>query len=169
MLNIQKSKNTVLISNISIITFLNLALYTRAASLLALRGLEARGRTSRGQDPRGRGQDPRGQGQVFWPRGRGQASRLNISADGGICHRCTRTTFRSQPNSAIYVFESVVNSPVGSGAKPQIKSILVHFKRMYFFGVSWIAFKKHVIWSKYKPKLGALVRIWWRGSTVWYP
>ena len=41
MLNIQKSKNTVLISNISIITFLNLALYTRAASLLASRGLEA--------------------------------------------------------------------------------------------------------------------------------
>ena len=85
MLNIQKSKNTVLISNISIITFLNLALYTRTASLLASRGLEARGRTSRGQgqDPRGRGrgQDPRGRGrgQVFWPRGRGQASRLNIT------------------------------------------------------------------------------------------
>ena len=31
MLNIQKSKNTVLISNISIITFLNFAFYTRAA------------------------------------------------------------------------------------------------------------------------------------------
>ena len=41
MLNIQKSKNTVLISNISIITFLNFAFYTRAASLLALRCLEA--------------------------------------------------------------------------------------------------------------------------------
>ena len=40
MLNIQKSKNTVLISNISIITFLNFAFYTRAASLLASR-LEA--------------------------------------------------------------------------------------------------------------------------------
>ena len=64
MLNIQKSKNTVLISNVSIITFLNLALYTRTASLLASRGLEARGRISRG-----RGQDPRGRGQVFWPRG----------------------------------------------------------------------------------------------------
>ena len=33
----------VLISNISIITFLNFAFYTRAASLLASRGLEARG------------------------------------------------------------------------------------------------------------------------------
>ena len=75
--NIQTSKNTVLISNISIITFLNFVFYTRAASLLASRGLEAQGRTSRGrgqdppwgqgQDPRGRGQDPRGQGrgQVF--------------------------------------------------------------------------------------------------------
>ena len=41
MLNIQKSKNTVLISNISIITFLNFAFYTRAASLLASKGLEA--------------------------------------------------------------------------------------------------------------------------------
>ena len=41
MLNIQKSKNTVLISNISIITVLNFAFYTRAASLLASRGLEA--------------------------------------------------------------------------------------------------------------------------------
>ena len=84
MLNIQKSKNTVLISNISIITFLNLALYTRIASLLASRGLEALGRTSRGrgQDSRGwgRGQDPWGRGQVFWPRGRGQALRLNITA-----------------------------------------------------------------------------------------
>ena len=103
MFNIQKSKTTVLISNISIITSLNLALYTRAASLLASRGLEARGRTSRGrgrdrgrgqdprgrgrgqdprgrgQDPRGRGQDPRGRGQVFWPRDRGQASKLNIT------------------------------------------------------------------------------------------
>ena len=59
------------------ITILNFAFYTRAASLLASRGLEARGRTSRGrgQDPRGRGQ-----GQVFWPRGRGQVSRLNITA-----------------------------------------------------------------------------------------
>ena len=45
MLNIQKSKNTILISNISIITFLNFAFYTRAASLLASRGLEARGHT----------------------------------------------------------------------------------------------------------------------------
>ena len=79
MLNIQKPKNTVLISNISIITFLNFVFYTRAASLLASRGLEARGRTSRG-----RGQDPRGRGQVFWPRGRGQASRLNITAGGMI-------------------------------------------------------------------------------------
>ena len=41
MLNIQKFKNTVLISNISIITFLNFAFYTGAASLLASRGLEA--------------------------------------------------------------------------------------------------------------------------------
>ena len=36
MLNIKKSKNTVLISNISIITFLNFAFYTRAASLEAI-------------------------------------------------------------------------------------------------------------------------------------
>ena len=42
MLNIQKSKNTVLISNISIITFINFPFYTWAASLLASRGLEAR-------------------------------------------------------------------------------------------------------------------------------
>ena len=48
MLNIQKSKNTVLISNISIITFFNSAFYTQAASLLTSRGLEARGRTSGG-------------------------------------------------------------------------------------------------------------------------
>ena len=41
MQNIQQSKNTVLISNISIITFLNFAFYTLAASLLASRGLEA--------------------------------------------------------------------------------------------------------------------------------
>ena len=49
MLNIPKSKNTVLISNISIITFLNFAFYIQAASLLVSRGLEARGRTSRGE------------------------------------------------------------------------------------------------------------------------
>ena len=36
MINIQKSKNTVLISNISIITFLDFAFYTRAASLEAV-------------------------------------------------------------------------------------------------------------------------------------
>ena len=41
MLNIQKSKNTVLISNISIITFLNFAFYAQAASLLASRDLKA--------------------------------------------------------------------------------------------------------------------------------
>ena len=41
MPNIQKSKTTVLILNISIITFLNFSFYTRAASLLASRGLEA--------------------------------------------------------------------------------------------------------------------------------
>ena len=35
MLNIQKTKNMVLILNISIIPFLNFAFYTRAASLLA--------------------------------------------------------------------------------------------------------------------------------------
>ena len=40
MLNIQKSKNTVLISNISIISFLKFAFYTQAAGLLALKGLE---------------------------------------------------------------------------------------------------------------------------------
>ena len=73
--------NLVLISNnYYIITFLNFAFYTRAASRLASSGLEAWGRTSRGrgqdprgrgrdQDPRGRFQDPRGRGQVFWPRG----------------------------------------------------------------------------------------------------
>ena len=38
-----------------------------------------------------------------------------------------RTSFRSQSNSATYVFESVVNSPVGSGAKPQLSTISVHF------------------------------------------
>ena len=40
MLNIQKSENMVLISNISILTFLNFAFYARAASLLVSR-LEA--------------------------------------------------------------------------------------------------------------------------------
>ena len=44
MVNTQKSKNTVLISNISIITFLNFAFYSRAASLLEKTGLGARGR-----------------------------------------------------------------------------------------------------------------------------
>ena len=48
-------------------------------------------------------------------------------ADHGICRRWVRTSFRSQPNSSIYVFESVVNSPVGSGAKPLLSTILVHF------------------------------------------
>ena len=39
MLNIKKSKNIVLIANISFITFLNFAFYTRAASLrLASKG-----------------------------------------------------------------------------------------------------------------------------------
>ena len=37
MLNIQKSKNTVLILNIPIITFLNFVFYTLAASILASR------------------------------------------------------------------------------------------------------------------------------------
>ena len=61
MLNIQRSKNTVLILIISFITFLKFAFYTRAASLLASRGRTSRGR---GQDPQGRGHDPRGQGQT---------------------------------------------------------------------------------------------------------
>ena len=39
--NIQKSKNTVSISNISIISFLKFAFYTKTAGLLASRGLEA--------------------------------------------------------------------------------------------------------------------------------
>ena len=37
MLNVQKSKNTVLTSNISIITFLKFRFYTQAAGLLASR------------------------------------------------------------------------------------------------------------------------------------
>ena len=47
------------------------------------------------------------------------------------------------------VFENVVNSPMGSWAKPQLLTILVHFKRMHYFGVAWIDFfrfnyeKKH--------------------------
>ena len=68
----------------------------------------------------------------------------------------------SQPNSAtMCVFNSVVNSPVGSGAKPQLPTILVHFKRRHFLGVARIVFffKKHMIWSKYKPKLGVLASI----------
>ena len=69
---------------------------------------------------------------------------LFLVADHGICPRSARTSFRSQPNSAIYVFESVVHSPVGSGggAKPQLSNILVNFKKMLFFGVEWIAFLK---------------------------
>ena len=61
MLNtgIHKSKKTVLISIISILVSCNFAqlciIYTVAASLLASRGLEAQGRTSRG-----RGQYPQG-------------------------------------------------------------------------------------------------------------
>ena len=41
-------------------------------------------------------------------------------ADRGICRKWRHTTFRSQPNSAIYVFENVVNSPFGFRAKPQL-------------------------------------------------
>ena len=58
------------------------------------------------------------------------------------------------------VFENVVNSPMGSWAKPQLITILVHFERMHYFGVAWIAFfastmKKKTItwWSKYEQKL----------------
>ena len=53
-------------------------------------------------------------------------------ADRGICRKLTHTTFRSQPNSAVYVFENVVNSPLESRAKPQLSTILVHFQRMHF-------------------------------------
>ena len=71
MLNIQKSKNTVLILNISIITFLNFAFYTRTASLLASRPWP------RPTRPRPGPTRPR---PGFLPQGRGQASRLNIVA-----------------------------------------------------------------------------------------
>ena len=66
--------------------------------------------------------------------------------DRGIFRIWTHTTFRSQPNSAIYVFENVVNSPLGSRAKPQLSTSLVHFQRMHFFGVAWIAFFKKYTW-----------------------
>ena len=83
------------------------------------------------------------------------------------------------------VFGNVVNSPMGSGAQPQLLTILVHFKRNALFGVAWIAFFQRNInpfvhefffailakiycptfgalgtngltwWSKYEPKLVA--------------
>ena len=34
-------------------------------------------------------------------------------------------------------YGNVVNSPVGSGTKPQLLTILVHFKRRHYFGVTW--------------------------------
>ena len=49
-----------------------------AVGLERPRGWRGQNPRGRGQTPRGRGHNPRGRGQVFWPRGRGQASRPNI-------------------------------------------------------------------------------------------
>ena len=84
ILNIQQSKNTV-ISNISIITFLNLALYARTASLLASRGLEAvlheaEAHEAEAETHEAEAETHEAEARFFWPRGLGQASRLNITA-----------------------------------------------------------------------------------------
>ena len=110
MLNFHKSKNTVLISNISIITFLNFAFHTRAASLLASRGLGARGRTSRG-----RGQDPRGRGRGQDPRG--------LEAEARPRSSTSLLTFQSPPSEQPFtVGEQSVHSRCSVGTQPFIAS-----------------------------------------------
>ena len=90
--------------------------------------------TCRGQDPRGRGQDPPGRGQVFWPRGRGHASRLNITAHQG--------NVLSPYLFSVYIREvssSAIDSGIGCFVGSVCCNIILYADDMALLAPSWKA------------------------------
>ena len=83
---------------------------------------------------------------------------------------------RSQPNSAMSVFNSVISSPVGSGAKPQLPTNLAHFntRRSYSKKVTrrsyWFFYpQKEIVitnelWGLFQPNFTRISHIW---SGIW--
>ena len=80
---------------------------------------------------------------------------LSRLADLRISRKWTHTTFRSQPNSAIYthiwyVFENVVNSLLGSRAKPKLT--FGAFSKNAFFWRSMDRFFQKYTWYGHDPE-----------------